>query len=61
MVYLFAKFDAMCFSKFEVTAEKIFDFRPLILDLECRNLIFVCETPSNYALSFDEVSLNLFE
>ena len=30
------------------------------LDLECGNLIFVCETP-NYALSFDEVPLNLFE
>ena len=31
------------------------------LDLECGNLILVCETPSNYALSFDEVSLNLSE
>ena len=32
-VYLFAKFDAICFSKFEVIAEKIFDFRPLIVAL----------------------------
>ena len=30
------------------------------LDLECGNLIFVCETPFNYALSLYEVSLNLF-
>ena len=29
------------------------------LDLECGNLTLVCDTPSNYALSFDEVSLNL--
>ena len=31
------------------------------LDLECGNLIFVCDTPSNFALSFGEVSLNLLE
>ena len=30
------------------------------LDLECGNLTLVCDTPSNYALSFDEVSLNCF-
>ena len=27
----------------------------------CGNLTLVCDTPSNHALSFDEVSLNLFE
>ena len=29
----FAKFHAMCFSKLLVIAEKIFDFRPLIVAL----------------------------
>ena len=33
MIYLFAKFDAMCFSKFQVIKEKIFDFHPLIVVL----------------------------
>ena len=31
------------------------------LDLECGNLTFMCDTPSHYALSFGEVSLNLLE
>ena len=31
------------------------------LDLEYGSLTLVCETPSNYALSFGEVSLNLLE
>ena len=33
MVYLFAKFDEISFSKFLVIAEKWFDFRPLIVAL----------------------------
>ena len=31
------------------------------LDLECGTLTLVCDTPSNYVLSFGEVSLNLLE
>ena len=33
MVYLFAQFDEICFSKFKVIAEKWFDFQPLIVAL----------------------------
>ena len=33
LIILFAKFDEICFSKFEVIAEKWFHFRPLIVAL----------------------------
>ena len=60
LFYLAVKFDKIPFIAFLVMANTQFIYDKLLtfdcnLDLDCRNLTFVCDTPSHFALSFCEV------
>ena len=58
MLYLFVKFQQIFSNRKDMISLPTPDCG---IDLECGNQTLKCDTPSHYALSFCEVSLNFLE